>query len=123
MQFQRQKSLAVPAPGASPTFDNVADIALTAASFEQAICVMCLTQELLKRWMLKLNASDASVASLDTFDANRATLADWEAFLSAQSYDIVVLHGVRAELQARRLSVSYVKSLMDAIPSGLVMLV
>ncbi len=123
MQFQRQKSLVVPAPGTSPTFDDVADIALTAAFLEQAVCVICLTQEFLAQWMLKLNAFDAPIASLDTFDANRSTLADWEIFLSGQSYDVVVLHGVRAELQARRLSVSYVKSLMDAIPSGMVILV
>ena len=123
MQFQRQKSLAVPAPGTSPTFDDVADIALTTAFFEQSVCVMCLTQELLERWMFKLDAFDASVALLDMLDANRATLSDWETYLSGQSYDIVVLHGVRAELQTGCLSVSYVKSLMDAIPSGLVMLV
>jgi hypothetical protein len=37
------KSLAIPAPGRKPNFDDVAGIALTAALCNLSVCVLCLT--------------------------------------------------------------------------------
>lgn len=118
------KSLAIPAPGREPTFDEVANIALVSAAVcDQSVCVMCLTHEVLERWLCRLGEFSAPVALLDVLNTNRATLNDWEAFLSNQIYDITVLHGVRSELHAKRLSSGYVRALIDAVPSGLVVIV
>ena len=117
-----QKSLAIPAPGKQPTFDEVADIVLTGAHFELSSCVLCLAQEMLERWINRLDNSPAPVALLDVLNTNQATLTDWQMFLRRQVYDITVLSGALAEMQAGRLSPGYVQALVDAIPSGLVML-
>jgi hypothetical protein len=118
------KSLAIPAPGRRPTFYEVANIALvSAAVWDQSVCVMCLTQEVLERWLCRLGEFPAPVALLEVLNTNRATLNDWEAFLSSQTYDITVLHGVQSELRAKRLSCGYVRALIDAVPSGLVVMV
>jgi hypothetical protein len=98
----------------------VAGIALTAALCNLSVCVLCLTQGMLERWMRRLDEFSAPITLLDVLNTNPATLADWEAFLSGGSYDVVVLHGAQVELQANRLSVGYVKALVDAVPSGLV---
>jgi hypothetical protein len=115
------KSLAIPAPGRKPNFDDVAGIALTAALCNLSVCVLCLTQGMLGCWMRRLGDFSVPITLLDVLNTNRATLADWEVFLSGGSYDVIVLHGARVELQADRLSVGYVKALVDAVPSGLVM--
>jgi hypothetical protein len=92
------------------------------ASFgEQSVCVLCLTQELLERWMRELEQLSAPITLLDVLNTNRATLADWKEMLGSHAYDVTVLHGACAELRAGRLSVGYVKVLVDAVPSGLVM--
>lgn len=118
---QATKSLAIPAPGSRPRFEQVAAIALMAAEIcGQSVCVLCLTQETLQRWICRLEKFSAPVTLLDVLNTNRATLADWKTLLSQQSYDVTILHGVHYELQADRLSVGYVKELVDAVPSGLV---
>jgi hypothetical protein len=104
------KSLAIPAPGRKPNFDDVAGIALTAALCNLSVCVLCLTQGMLGCWMRRLG--DFSVP---------ISYSSVECRLSGGSYDVIVLHGARVELQADRLSVGYVKALVDAVPSGLVM--
>ena len=118
---QATKSLAIPAPGRRPSFEEVAAIALMGATIcGQSVCVLCLTQELLERWMCKLEVLSAPVTLLDVVNTNRATLEDWKELLSGHAYDVTVLHGTCRELRADRLSVGYVKALVDAVPSGLV---
>lgn len=120
--IQATKALVIPIPGRQPTFEEVADIAIASAVVcGQSVCVLCLTQDVLERWTCRLEELTAPVTLLDVLNTNRATLADWEDFLSSQTSDITVLHGARSELQANRLSAGYVKALVDAIPSGLVM--
>jgi hypothetical protein len=121
MYLSSTKSLAIPAPGKQPTFDEVTSIVLTGACFGLSVCVMCLTQEMLERWMGRLQAHPKSVTLLDVLNTNRATLADWKAFLGSQPHDITVLSGVQSELQAGQLSVGYLKALVEAVPAGLVM--
>jgi hypothetical protein len=53
-------------------------------------------------------------------DSNRATLRDWQRYLRSQPNDLTILHGACAELQASRLSVSYVAALVDAVPRGVI---
>lgn len=114
------KVLAIPTSGKQPTFDEVVDIALTGAFCGLSVCVMCLTEEMLERWGSRREDFFHPVTLLDVQNANRATLEDWQTFLSAQTHDITVLHGVRSELSANRVSATYVTVLVDAIPSGLV---
>lgn len=115
------KTLAVPSPGREPNFEEVAGIALMGAAIcGQSVCVLCLTQQILERWTCYLEESSMPVTLLDVLNTNRATLADWTKFLSGQTYDITVLHGVQSELRADHLSVCYVTALVDAVPSGLV---
>jgi hypothetical protein len=91
------------------------------ASFgEQSVCVLCLTEELLEGWISELEDLSAPITLLDVLNANRATLVDWEELLGSHAYDVTVLHGACTELRAGRLSAGYVKVLMDAVPSGLV---
>lgn len=118
---QATKSLAIPAPGKRPSFEEVAAVALMGATIcGQSVCVLCLTQELLERWICKLEVLSAPVTLLDVVNTNRATLEDWKELLSSHAYDVTVLHGTCRELQANHLSVGYVKALVDAVPSGLV---
>ena len=117
------KSLAIPAPGRKPTFEEVANIALVSATVgNQSVCVMCLTQEVLERWTCRLGEFPAPITLLDVLNTNRATLNDWKAFLSSQTYDITVLHGIQSEFRAKRMSVGYVKALINAVPLGLVVI-
>ena len=115
------KSLAIPAPGQQPSFDDVAGIVLTGALFDLSVCVMCFTQAGLDRWTRRLEEDHPSVTLLDILNTNRATLADWKEFLRTQAYDITVLYGTKPELEANRLSADYVKALVEAVPEGLVM--
>ncbi len=47
--------LAIPAPSKRPIFEEIAGIALASAlGCKQSVCVLCLTQEVLKRWALRL---------------------------------------------------------------------
>jgi len=115
------KSLAVPAPGKQPSFEEVAGIAIASAMVcNQSVCVLCLTQQLLERWMQELEELAVPITLLDVVNTNRATLADWKELLSGNAYNVTVLHGTYRELRANRLSVGYVKALVDAVSSGLV---
>ena len=119
---QATKSLAIPTPGIEPSFQEVATIAVMGATFcGQSVCVLCLTQEFLERWMCQLAGHAASITLLDVLNTNRATLRDWTELLGSHDYDITVLHGACSELRARRISVGYIRALIDAVPSGLVM--
>ncbi len=115
------KYLAIPAPGKRPVFEEIAGIALASALVcKQSVCVLCLTQEVLKRWSLRLEEFFAPVTVLDVLNTNCATLVDWEDFLRGYAYDVTILHGARSELRANNLSIGYIKALVDAVPSGLV---
>jgi hypothetical protein len=121
--IQATNSLAIPAPNRQPTFDEIAGIAVASAILcGQSVCVLCLTHEILQGWIHQLEEFSAPVTLLDVLNTNRATLADWKALLSSQSYDVTILYGAQSELRTNRLSVGYVKVLVDAAPSGLVVI-
>ncbi len=115
------KQLAIPASGKQPTFEEVANIVTVGALCELSVCVMCLSGEMLDYWLERLAHFPRRVTVLDVLNTNRATLKDWQSFLSQQHYDITVLHGAQAELQAGQLAPAYVTRLVEAVPAGLVM--
>jgi hypothetical protein len=119
MDTRRRKTFAIPNLGRQPSFEEIVDIALTAASFNQSVCVLCWGQVLHERWTHHLDSFSPS-ASLDVLDASHATLAEWKVLLGDSPYDIIVMHGVQAACQAERLSINYATALVDAVPSGLV---
>ena len=120
MDTRRRKRFAIPNLGWQPSFEEVADIALTAASFNQSVCVLCWSQALQERWMYYLDNFSASVPLLAVLDANQATLVECKVLLGDCPDDIIVMHGVQAACQSERLSIKYATALIDAVPSGLV---
>jgi len=120
----KTKSLAIPGKGTMPRFEDVFNIALIGTQFDLSVGVLCLTQEMLERWMRRLEevTEEFPVAEPELLDANAATLEDWEAYLAEQTYNITVLSGARVELQESRISVDYVKTLVDAAPVGTIVL-
>lgn len=118
------KTLAIPGKGISPRFDDVFAIALTGVQFDLSVGVLCLSQEMLERWMCRLEevAEKFPAATPELLDSDAATLEDWEAYLGKQTYSITVLSGAREELQNCRISVDYIKTLVDAAPVGTIVL-
>ncbi len=115
------KSLIVPAPGRQPTFDNVTNIVFLGMLCDLSVCVICLSEESWQCWQGWREKCQGSVTLMDLFNINQAVLADWETFLGSHPYDMIVLDGARVELQADRISVGYVTTLVEAVPSGMVM--
>jgi hypothetical protein len=116
--------LAVPSWGRkSPTFFDIAYLVWVNTLWDMSVGVLCLTQETLDLWDIWLKQFPDELPLLDLFDINQATLADWQAFLNGQAYDTTILHGACVELQAGRLSVDYITTLIEAAPAGVVVLV
>ncbi|NJN95563.1 MAG: hypothetical protein HC875_16365 [Anaerolineales bacterium] len=116
------KRLALPRPGKLPTFDDLVNLVWVSILWEMPVGILCLTQESLDLWTGWLERFPAGLPALDVLDINQATLADWQAFLRDQSYDVTLLHGASAELQANRLSIPYVMALVNAAPDGVIVL-
>ena len=116
------KALALPSAGTPPTFNQIVEILLAAMVCRLSVGVLCLTQAAMDDWSNWPGRLALSLAAFDLLDLNQAPLADWQAFLSSQSYDITVLHGACAELQANALSTGYVTALVEAAPAGTIVL-
>jgi hypothetical protein len=116
------KSLAIPTQGRHHTFDEIADLVLTNSLCGSSVEVLCLTQELLESWLHWLEQFPATAMLPEVLNANQATLGDWREYLGGQHYDITIFHGHWAELRANRLSVDYVTGLVNAVPTGMVVL-
>jgi hypothetical protein len=117
-----EKMLALPRPGQVHTFDDIANLVWVNVLWHKSAAVFCLTQEILDLWLHWLDRFPAELPALEVLDLDYATLSDWEVYLSRQSYDLTVLHGVCAELAAGRMSTHYVGMLVDAVPGGVVVL-
>jgi hypothetical protein len=104
------------------TFDDLANLVWVNVLWHKSAAVFCLTQEILDLWLHWLERFPAELPALEVLDLDRATLNDWQAFLSRQSYDLTVLHGVCPELAADRISARYVAELVNAVPGGVVVL-
>jgi len=116
------KTLALPTTENQRTFEEIAGMILMDALLGSSVCVVCLTDELLARWLKRLDGYDVPITLLDALNSNWATLTDWRAFLGGQPHDVTLLHGVMAEMKANRLSLGYVKHLVEAVPAGLVVI-
>ena len=116
------RRIAVPPPGAVPSFDQVFGLALVGAHFDQAVLVIYMTEQVLNGWQCRLEERAGPVDGLDLLDGRFAWSVDWKAFFGSKRYDVIVLHGVLSALQTLSLPFSYVKRLVEAVPAGLVVL-
>jgi hypothetical protein len=116
------KSLALPTGSQPPNFDQVVQTILAGIMCDLSVGVLCLTQAALDEWLDWPGRLSPSLARFDVLECDQATLSDWQTFLSSRSYDLTVLHGVCAELQAGRLAAFYVTALIDAVPAGMVVI-
>ncbi len=116
------KMLALPRPGNSPAFNDMANLVWVNTLWNMSVGVLCLTQESLDLWTGWLERFPGGLPSLDVLDINQATLEDWRDFLPRQAYDLTILHGAYAELQAGRLAAGYIAALVQAAPAGVVVL-
>jgi hypothetical protein len=104
------------------TFDDIANLVWVNVLWHRSAAVLCLSQEVLDFWLHWLERFPAELPALEVLDLDRATLSDWQSFLSRQAYDLTVLHGACAELAADRISAHYVGRLVEAVPGGVVVL-
>lgn len=114
------RHLALPKPGKTHTFEEIAAMARVNALCGYTVCVLCLNEAIHHTWLRKLDKWPAPITLLDVLDSNRATLTDWQRYLRSQPHDLTILHGATAELQANRLAVRYVAALVDAVPGGVI---
>jgi len=114
--------IAVPAPGRVPSFDGVFSLAVTSALFDQEVLVICMTEQVLTSWRLRLQQRARPVEGLALLDGRYAWSANWRAFFYSRAYDVTVLHGVHSALQDQSLPLSYTERLVDAVPAGLIVL-
>jgi hypothetical protein len=117
------KKLVLPRSNKLPTFDDMANLVWVSTLWDMSVGILCLTQESLDLWTGWLERFPAGLPLLAVLDVNQATLEDWQAFLRRQSYDITLLYGAYAELQASRLSVPYINALVNTAPDGFIVLV
>lgn len=116
------KSLALPTGSQPPTLDEVVQTILAGVMCHLSVGVLCLAHLALDEWLDWPGRLLPSLARFDILDCDQATLSDWQTFLSSQSYDLIVLHGACAEMQAGQLAAHYVTALIDAVPSGVIVI-
>lgn len=114
------RMLALPVAGKVPSFTNIAGIVKMGLLYNQQVCIFCLTEKGLARWLEWVERLPAPPQP-ELLNANHATLPDWVGYLNRHRFDLVVLSNAWAELQAGRLAVGYLNTLIRAIPAGLVM--
>ncbi len=114
--------IAVPEDGRAPGFDNVYALATTSALLDQSVLVICLTEEPLTEWQRRLQERARPLEGLTLVDGCFGWSANWRAFFSQKTYDVIVMHGIHAALQEQRIPLSYAKRLVDAVPKGLIVL-
>lgn len=114
--------IAVPTAGSAPSFDNVYTLAVTGALLDQEVLVVCMTDEMLAGWRRRLRERSWPLEGLTLLDGQFGWSVNWRAFFCYRSYDITVMHGIHVALKEQRISPSYAGRLVNAVPSGLLVL-
>ncbi len=99
--------------------------ATTALICDLSVQVICLSRDHLIRWQGVFDLAEAENFSVieqhpQIHDLNRATLSEWKAALGQQRADLTVLAGFHAAKRRREISASYASALVQAVPSGMV---
>ena len=116
------KRLAVPTSGKIYTFDELAGLALVSALFGSSVCILCLTQEKLEPWQTWLDQLSDSNLPLQVLNANERTFEAWALFFSRHACQVMILSGAYTEIQAKQLSVEYLKAFVKAVPVEMIVL-
>lgn len=116
------RQIAVPAPGRLPSFQEMFDIAVIGALHGQRVVVICMTRAISDDWQLWLARMGMPLPELEVLDARAACRIRWESFFSSRSYDMVIVHGVRGAFGADTATPTYVEQMVNAVPTGLIVL-
>ena len=114
------KQLAIPVSDKPHTIAELTDLALVSALFGLSVCVLCLSTDTLPAWQAwreryPLPAGQLRVLAIDT-----RSLAEWGLFFDHHPFELVILPGATAELQAHRLSAAYLAELVELLPAEMV---
>ena len=119
------KSLASAGNHSKPLFESAVMAATTALICDLSVQVYCLSRDQLTRWQqvfADVEASDFLQNELrpQIHDLNRATLAEWKTTLARQDADLTVLAGFHTAQRRQEISAAYANALVEAVPSGMV---
>ena len=115
MKSKRKKLFTVADKDRRLSFEEVVNIAKMGARFDLAIGVLCWTRSLQTHWQTQAE----QMPLLEVMDVNKATLLEWQTYLSNHRYDILIFHGAQHAQRAGQLSAKYAERLVDSIPVGL----
>lgn len=116
------KQLALPVSDKPHTFAELSDLALISALFGLSVCVLCMTGDTLPAWHAWRERYPLPADQVRVFDVDKHTLADWDLFFDHHPFELVILPGATAELQAQRLSTAYLAELVERLPAEMVVL-
>jgi len=119
------KTLASAGENNKPLFESAVMATTTALICDLSVQVFCFSRDQLTRWQQVFATAETGNAPQvelrpQIHDLNRATLAEWQATLARQSSDLTVLAGFHTAQCRREISGAYVDALVEAVPSGLV---
>ncbi|MBN1219250.1 MAG: hypothetical protein JXM69_10010 [Anaerolineae bacterium] len=97
------------------SFEEVVNIVKVSVRFNLVVGVLCWTQTLQTYWQTQTT----QMPLVEVMDVNKATLPEWQTYLSSHPYDVLIFHGAQMAQQAGQLSLEYAESLVSAVPVGL----
>ncbi len=121
------KTLASAGENNKPLFESAVMAATTALICDLSVQVICLSREQLNRWQEVFDLAEAEEFPVPEqrpkiHDLNRATLSEWKATLGQQRADLTVLAGFHAAKRRSEISAAYANALVNAVPSGMVVM-
>jgi hypothetical protein len=112
------KTFMAPRQEAWPSFEDVVFIVLLAVGFAHSVCIVCFSPYMLSKWQERLAALPAEAVMVLAVDGTSP--AELCRYLARHKSDFTVLSGARSALMGNRTTVSFIRSLAAAIPSGTV---
>lgn len=115
---QPNKTIAIPALGQQPAFQEIAEIMQVGAACDLSICILGLTPDIAAQWQAAVQIWPTKVVP-HLLEADIVTLTEWQTLHRTTPYDITLLHGLEAE----HISATYIEALLHAIPAGMVVII
>jgi hypothetical protein len=114
MKSKRKKLFTVADKNRRLSLEEVVNIVKMGARFDLAIGILCWTRSLQMHWQTQAE----QMPLLEVMDVNKATLPEWQTYLSNHRYDILIFHGAQRAQQAGQFSATYAERLVDSVPAG-----
>jgi hypothetical protein len=120
-------TLATAGENSKPLFESAVLAATTALVCDLSVQVICLSGDQLHRWQAVFDLAETGNLSLQEqrpqiHDLNRATLSEWKTTLGEGHADLTVLAGFHTAQRRHEISASYANALVQAVPSGMVVM-